>query len=881
MKGSLTLVSAPAGFGKTALVSSWLSNSSPDQSAEQGFFSAWLTVDESDSDVFTFVRYLIASLQEIFPEACNQTREMIQNLQGRPMEMVLAMLCNELNLIKNHFVLVLDDYHSIKGEEVHHLIAEILQTSPEYMHIILIARRNPPLPLSSLRVKGLLTEIRVKDLRFARDEMDALISQELAVCLSEKELATLDEQIEGWVAGLRLLILALRDQGHAADRLLSLAENSSGISDYLVDEVLSRQLPAIQTFLLRTSILDQFCIPLCDAIMTEYDPAWSPSACLEWIVKDDLLISSFGQDFEWFAYHRLLRDVLRRKLAAEYSTEKIKELHRKAAEWHRDNGYTDEALKHALSAGDLDLAATVIENGLRVTLNQDDRQSLERWLRVIPDEMIASHPGLLILKAWAAQFEWQLDAQASLLDQIENLMTEEKLRGLSSESIKILRGQVMTMRGQKAYINSQPVQALAFLREAYELVPNSWIYLRGGILLYMSLSLLADGQVEEAISFSTQESMNITSDPFLRSSMGLCFIYLNTGRIDELKGTAEIMRTQAVGRNLIILATWAWLYLGTAAYLQNDLNLATIYFQEVARRRYVAQALAVKDGMTGLALIHQAKGEISEAFRMVDTLIQFDLEQTGIESNRSQSLRARLWYLNGDKLKSNHWVESIREMPQASPLTWLEEPQLTLAFILVNTGKLSNEVRAVRILEKLEVDARDLHNYRYLAQVLAQKALALAVQKKRKESQAALRQALELSVSGNLLRVFIDLGPQMRMLLVQFRGKASLTPFIKTILAGFDQNHTSSQGVNERVEKDRNSNADSSKMVESLTPREMELLALMREPINNKQIANRLGLSYATIKRYSINLYAKMDVNNRWEAVAKGIETGLLPQRNP
>ncbi len=389
---------------------------------------------------------------------------------------------------------MLDDYHAIRGEAVHDFLSELLRHWPQRLHLVLISRSNPPLPLANLRAKGQVTEIRTRDLRFTPEESAAFLGKALPAPLSQSAVALLDQRLEGWIAGLRLVTLSLRAGADAETELAGLSGTHVEIADYLVDEVMSCQTPAILRFLLVTSILDRFCAALCECVLGVVagsdDPPCDVPACIQWLERNNLFVIPLDNDRQWYRYHHLFQELLQRRLLAEVGPEQVTELHRRAAAWFAGQGLIDEALHHALAANDLDLAARLMEAGLCDVLNREDRPTLDRWLRLLPEDFIQRRPWLLMIKALAFQFSWQLPAVWKLLGQIEALLDEggeaRARRALAGDphDLQALRGLIALLRGQEAFTNSQAARAIAYCEEALALLPEGWSYGRGGALLY-------------------------------------------------------------------------------------------------------------------------------------------------------------------------------------------------------------------------------------------------------------------------------------------------------------------------------------------------------------------------------------------------------------
>ena len=428
-QGPLSLVCAAAGFGKTTLVSSWIESLTAGRGGvTPPLPAAWLSLDESDSDLVVFLRYFVAAIRTVFPESCAETLALLGAPQPTSQAPLVVALSNEIERLPARFVLVLDDYYAIRGEAVHDFLSELLRHWPQRLHLVLISRSNPPLPLANLRAKGQVTEIRTRDLRFTPEEAAAFLDKALPAPLSQSAVALLDQRLEGWIAGLRLVTLSLRAGADAETELAGLSGTNVEIADYLVDEVMSCQTPAILRFLLVTSILDRFCAALCECVLGSVagsdGPPCDVPACIQWLESNNLFVIPLDNDRQWYRYHHLFQELLQRRLLAEVGPEQVTELHRRAAAWFVGQGLIDEALHHALAADDLDLAARLMEAGLCDVLNREDRSTLDRWLRLLPEEFIQRRPWLLMIKAYAFQFSWQLPAVWKLLGQIEALLDE-------------------------------------------------------------------------------------------------------------------------------------------------------------------------------------------------------------------------------------------------------------------------------------------------------------------------------------------------------------------------------------------------------------------------------------------------------------------------
>ncbi len=881
----LILVCAPAGFGKTTLVGAWLERMGDAQGEQNASLpAAWLSLDENDSELSVFLRYFIAALRTIFTGACEGTLALLQARQLPPQSVLFATLSNELEKLPGELILVLDDYHTLQGVEVHDLLSELVRHWPRPLHLVLISRTSPPIQLSGLRAKGMIGEIRTRDLRFTPEETAAYLDQASNFNVSQDALPLLEERFEGWPAGLHLAAISMRSEGNQETVLRALSSENANITGYLVDEVLTRQFPAIHAFLLRTSFLDRFCASLCEAVLGESDPAWDARACLDWIERSELFLVSLDNQRVWYRYHNLFQELLQQRLAAEMKPEQLNAMHRQASAWFEEHGLIEDALQHALAAGELDLAARLMNAGMREVVNREDRQTLERWLRLLPEEMIQRRPWLLMLRAWALEFAWRLNLQVQVIQQAEKLLDSEVGASLPLDEVQILRGQILTIKAQHAYFSNQSTLAIDLCWQALELLPSSWTFPRGGAMLYLGMSMQANGQMAEAERLLLEKygSHGDKTDTYAMLILeALCFMYLFTSQQDRAILIAQMLLKGGIRSGMGVMKSWADWFFGVIAFQRNELQTAAQHFRLIFENRYIAQIAAYRDAVAGLALIHQVTGEAAEAQRMLNSISQFDLEMRGSEDNRTRSLRAHLMLLQGDLEGAGKWADTLTGPPPDMALMWLEEPQVTRARILLTRGSDADLHLAGQILDTLDEIADRTHNIRYKTEVLALRALTLDALGETDQALDILSQGLCLAPPGDYLRLFVDLGASMQKLLRLLIAEGHLEEDIHlgevhNTLAAFPKAENDLAGHESSVQQVSLSYPGNSSLVEPLTPRELEILSLLRGPSSIKEIALQLNISYATAKRHMMNIYGKLGVNQRRNAVAKAEQLKIL-----
>ncbi len=432
---NLTLVIAPAGYGKTMLLSAWLDT--------HPLPSAWLSLDEHDNDLVVFVSYLVAAVRTLFPAACAETLALISGMTLPPAAVISRSLSNELAAIQQEFVLVLDDYHVIHERAIHEVLTELTRRPPPALHLIFAARNDPALPLASLRARGHVVELREADLRFSLDETASFLREDMRLEVDDQIVAKLNGYTEGWIAGLRLTALYFQ---HTGDMTL-LAADPKGynryIMSYLVAEVLELVPPTIHEFLIKTAILEQFCAPLCEAVTGLTDAAGDARASLEWLERNNLFLLSVDEEHRWFRYHHLFRRLLLDQLEQQRGRAEVNALHERASAWFGQNGYAEEALQHALAAGATAAAVQIVARYRCELTNEEQWQRLDRWVRLFPPEVSGREPELLLAEVWFMINRQHLAGIPPLLDRVEAVLAQGTL---DAATARRLQGEVEIRR---------------------------------------------------------------------------------------------------------------------------------------------------------------------------------------------------------------------------------------------------------------------------------------------------------------------------------------------------------------------------------------------------------------------------------------------------
>jgi LuxR family maltose regulon positive regulatory protein len=456
------------------------------------------------------------------------------------------------------------------------------------------------------------------------------------------------------------------------------------------------------------------------------------------------------------------------------------------------------------------------------------------------------------------------------------LLNSETGALLAGSDVQTIRGQILLIKAEHAYFANRCLEAIDLCRQVLALFPASWNFVRGGAMFYLSLSMGATGQAQEAerLLLEKYEFCSDKGDIYaLILLQSLCFTHFYTGQLEQTRRVAHTLVQNSMSRDMSLMKLWGDWFLGMVAYLQNDLQAAAQYFTSIAENRYIAQISAYRDAVAGLALIHQIKGESLEATQWVESVSQYDLEQSGSEDERTRSLRARLMLMQGDLEGAGRWVDTYSGPPPDMALLLLEEPQVTRVRILVARGSGKDLQSALQILEVLEDIIDRTHNTSHKIEVLALRALALDAQGNSSEASVSLQQAVELSRASGLLQVFVELGKPMQEMLGRLAVSDHLGATIQRILAAFPGDAVSESPA----EPVRGPLLNNLTLPEPLTKRELEILALLRTLKSIKDIAFDLSISPATVRSHTINIYAKLGVNNRWKAVARAEELNILP----
>lgn len=853
------LVSAPAGYGKSMLVSCWLEI--------KGKPFAWLSLDRGDNDLQGFLSYFVAAVQTIFPQAARETQALIDSAILPPSAVLAATLVNELERIDHNFFIVLDDIHLVQEKRVYAFLKLILQHPPRCMHFILVGRRDPLISIATLRARGLLTELRMQDLRFTRDESTAFLQAATVNQIEASTAAVLAEKAEGWITGLHLAALAMRGQEALGRNLVKLKGSTHFVVDYLIKEVLDHQPAGIRNFLLNTAILDRFCAPLCDALREAGETSTQGDidgrAFIHGLQADNLFIISLDMDNQWFRFHHLFQQLLLRLLGHQVAPEGIRALHARASRWFASQNLVDEALEHAMAAGEVDRAAEIVEAHRLEILNADRWPALSRWLSKLPKAVVWKRPELLLGEAWLAYYRFNIPALTRIVEQLDLLLGDERSAWAGEQSM---------FKSYLYYWQGQSQKMLTHVRRAQANLPATHVLMRADSEIYFGLAHHMTGHKEVAIEALTRRiSLQPGHEGLLvtRQVITLAFVHLLSGSLKEAAIYSRQLSKLAHTISPVYIKSWSTYLLGCCHFQAGDWPAAERCFRWMADNRYIAHTAAVMSSLTGLGLSLHFMERSAESVQVAQELLGFAVG-TKDPGNLAlaESGQARIGLLGGDM---GLRCPSHEAASMATAFLFLESPQITYCRLRVAQGSRDAVEQTLVIIERLQALTEDIHNTYHLIDLIALKAVALHKLERLSEADEALKHALDLAEPGGWVRPFVELGPPMAGLLTRLKQQNIAVDQIETLLAAFNDRHVVSPT---RIQHP-GAKFDSP-LIDPLTNRELDVLELLAGRLQDKEIAEKLCISITTVKTHLRHIYEKLAVGNRRQAVLKAEQLGVL-----
>jgi LuxR family maltose regulon positive regulatory protein len=846
----LILVSAAAGYGKSATISRWLEVSKAKHT--------WLSLGEGDSDLITFLHYFLAAVHKLYPDSCLKTEALISSPVPCSRDEIAEELINNLSGIELPFHLILDDYGFLHDPDIHHILNLILEYDLPSLNLVVITRRDPPFNLTKLRGKGVLIEIRQADLGFSYQETKSFLDKAISEEITADDCLQFHRKLEGWPAGTRMVILGIGRRVDVKKFIREMQGDSRDIRDYLMSEVLSQQTPVMREYLVKTSILNKMCSSLCEELCDQ--PEIGGSVFLEQLQTSNLFCIPLDERQEWFRYHHLFQDLLTFSLEKRFTSEEIQHLHERAFTWLSEHGFIEDAMLHALKANNLCLAISLVAKNRSQLMEKEEWHRLRRLIQMIPPEIIHSEPEILMIEAWSLIGFPEMNP---VLDSIEALMHASAKNYPQGSK---LWGEFWVLRSLQSYLDTDGHKALQQASKALGCLPAGYGSERGFGLIVQALSMQMIGQFkkgQDLVLDALRVNLTENNTHHARLLSALCFIYWIDGSLKSLQQTTS--QYLAIGQTANLLETTAHghFFLGVSHYETNDVEAALFHLSKVVkiekplklvnRHNYIHSAFA-------LAYVYLEKGLDDEARSITDEIVSFALTINnpyilGVAKAFEADLALRLGSLH----EAIVWSKNYDPYPLRPPLRFYT-PRFTLAKVYLAEGTEESLRMAESFLTTLKEYYSQIHNVQFQIRVLALEALLNFNRGNIEKAIVRLTKAFVLAKPRGFIRTFVDLGKEMSVLLKKFSPDHAFAEYAGMLLAAFP-------GAPSVISTSQSYKANSI----LLTDREFEILSLLHQRLNNQEIADKLFISYGTVKRHTANIYRKLHVKNRREAVSKAL----------
>jgi LuxR family transcriptional regulator, maltose regulon positive regulatory protein len=867
---TLTLISAPAGFGKTTLISAWLQQSQRP--------AAWFSLDQSDNDPIRFWRYVIAAVQTIDANRGATALAMLIAPQLPPLESIATALINDLAAFPHPIVFVIDDYHVVTDLSIHTSLDFFLDHVPPQLHIALTTREDPPLSLPRRRARQQLTEVRAADLRFTLSEATELLNSIMQLRLASADIAALEQRTEGWAVGLQLAALSLQGRSDQHDFIRAFAGDDRYIADYLLEEVIQRQPSTVQDFLLKTAFLPRLNAALCDTVLDRRDSR----SVLTDLDRANLFIVPLDNRREWFRYHHLFGDLLRQRLSEAIGEAELIGLYQTASVWFEQHDLIDEAIRLALGAHDFDRAARLLMRHVDWLFKHSELQTLAEYVGALPAAFAAQHIYLLAMRSWA------LLASGHPAEALRDLQTIEHVTGIHEEDwnrwdtlsdaaraalmeVTVMRMRFLMDQGQVDRVLELAQQVLPQLAVDHQV----WLYnisdaLRPPVRFMMGVAHEMRGELRAAEEEFRGTVAIGTENPHI---VALALGHLGSTQMQQgqLRAAAETYRqafalAEEMGRYSSPFFGVSQVQYGGLLYEWNDLAAAQQQIEEgIAQGKVWNSWEALLPGYLNLARVKQAHDDFNGAYAVLDEMVTLTRNMMSASPLLADSMRAWLWLRQGRLENVERWAHGLGLQVQQDITTNSENDLLTFARLLIAQGKL---VDAATLLQRL-IDAMENCEHRTTC-LTAQlwHTVVLDAQDKSREARALLAQVLVQAEPEGFVRLFVDGGLPVARLLYQVIEHDLSPDYARRLLAAFPQTDWFPQ-----PEQPTPGTED---LIEPLSDRELEVLRLIDQGLSNSEIAAKLVLSTGTVKVHSHNIFSKLGVSNRTQAVNKARALGLL-----
>ncbi len=883
-KVKLTLISAPAGFGKTTLLCDWA------QDVERSV--AWISLDQGDNDLTRFLSYVVMALQGIDGSFGTHILEMIHSPKPASIESILISLINRATEFFDPLYLILDDYHVITEKAVHEAVVFLVDHLPSSMQLVLSTRADPPWQIARLRARGELIELRSRDLRFTRQEARQFLTKVMGFDLEEDELTALELRTEGWIVGLQMAALSMREQDDISGFIRAFTGSNRFILDYLMEEVLERQPPAIQDFLLRTSVLERMNASLCDALTRERETGdWrlgtgesddsnlqspiSSQQILEHLEQSNLFVIPLDNEREWYRYHHLFSDLLRSRLQ-QVEPRLLTDLYGQASDWCDANGFMVEAVGYALAAKNYERASQLIEGNALNMINQGELTTVLGWFSDFPQEILEARPWLRIQHAWALLYLGRIEAAEGQIQEVEDLLGD---KGSQISEAQHLKSHILALRANIGEIRGDRPLAARLAGEALELLPESELMMRSSLLMLRSFSLQWSGKYKEAAQVS-EEAVALSrsignQDVIVMALNDLAALQIYQAKLHDAFATCEKAlemdreSSERDGAVPIRSIGVTHLYMSRVLLEWNNLDAAleTVLKGLDLRKQWGGMDIEVI-GNVDLIRTYLARGDLEKA---QEAILRSKAASPEVAALQLPVAEALVFLAMGDAAAAIHVIEKRGvHISRAIDLGSLPSYPV-LAKALIRDGRMEE---ALELLEQLQEVVEERKLTRYLIDALIQKAMAMQIQGEDEKAINVLEEALTSAEPEGFVRIFINEGASMGKLLQMLRARGFKMSYVNKLLIELE-NETKEEGPMTKALAPGVDITQAS-LVEPLTERELQVLHLLRTDLSAKEIADELYVAVSTVRSHIKGIYSKLDVHNRLEAISTAKDLGLI-----
>lgn len=855
----LTLLCAPAGSGKSSLLCDWV--------ATTNIPCAWVSLDERDNEPVVFLNYVLAAIQLSVPGVNLETRDLLKAPETPPLETLAISLSNDLDRISTDFLLVLDDYHVITNPQIDALLLQLLRHPPQSVHLIVATRSEPPWPLAQFRARDQMAELRFADLQFTVEEMNAFVRKALGDAIDEDLIAIMQKESEGWGAGLQLMTLVARQEGgnSHAWRQLGATDN---IGAYLFGEVLAQQPAHIQDRLLQMSILPRFSASLCEAVLdrsgnTDDPKAWG-KPFLAHLERLNLFIIALDVRHEYFRFHHLFQQFLRERLSERTAPERIAALHHRASDWFEAHGFTEEAIDHALAAGDGSAAAELVARHRHDLYNQEQFARLSLWLRLLPLDVKQHQPELLLAEALLSTINWRFTEATVFLNRAEDELAKTDLE---QSRARVAAGELAILRARINLWEGNAETLLSNTQRALELLPIDSYHLQG--LAHHAITaaywLLGDSYGAQTYVAGPLAAVSPQLPMYATLLQTQGFLHWMNGDLPLLLDLANRLLTTSHDLDLPDQKALAHFFLGIAHFAQNALTVAEQELTAAFAARFNLRLMWWCQAAGMLALTYQALGQTERARETLAQANDFLLERKAVRLLPNLgAFQAELDRLQGNLADASAWAAWVEPGPMTLAITAVD-PRLTQARIFLSQERVTGTAQASALLAELRAFYERVPSRRMMMEIEALTVLRDERLGQHEEALENLQRLVLLTEPIRWVRLFVDLGETMAQLLSELAMRRVAPHTIQRILDGF-RACGSISAPDQPIEQ-----------AELLTLRERQIMAFLRANLSNKEIAERLYIAPSTVKRHTLSIYRKLGVNDRREAVVRARDLGLVP----